>query len=195
MVVANVELAHHQLAHLAVEFVLGPDLARVEGRGEGEGLERRAGLEGVRDGAVARAALGRVLRIVGVVGGHAGHGQDLAGARVDHHRHAGLGVVLGHGLGQNALGFVGQVAVKAEHQIFASHRRRIDGTVDQQIAAQAIVHAHDFHTRALQGLVEAQLHAFQALAVETGVADHGRSQGTVGIDPARLLARAHAGQS
>ena len=60
VIVANVELADGHLAHLAVETVLGANLAGVQGGSEGKRLKRRARFERVGDGAVACAALGRV---------------------------------------------------------------------------------------------------------------------------------------
>ncbi len=99
----------------AVEDLARLDHLLLQPRGGGDDLEDAARLEGVGDGAVAPARARVGLVAVRVERRPPGHGEDLAGERLDDDDHARDGLGLGHRAVELALGDVLDRLVEREH--------------------------------------------------------------------------------
>ena len=107
VVVGHLEAVGH------VEHGVGVDDALLDGAGHGDHLVDRAGLEHRGDRPVVPGVLDVALAVVG----HAGHGQDLAGARPHDDGHAALGAGGGHLLAEESLGLVLQRLVEGQVEV------------------------------------------------------------------------------
>ena len=92
--VADHKAAHRDLAGRGVDDGFGLDAVRLERPGGDEGLDGRAGLEGVGESPVAQLRACEVAAIGRRVARKVRERQHLAAARIEHDHAAGLGFVL-----------------------------------------------------------------------------------------------------
>ena len=121
-------------ARRAVDPVVGPDHALLQGRRCGDDLERRPGLVEVLDGAVAPLALVGPAERVRVERRPVGEREDLAGQRIHDHRAAAGGTVLFDARAQLALGDVLQVLIDGQLERRTLGGRTIDAAVERMAA-------------------------------------------------------------
>ena len=191
LVVVDDVLAHGPAPVLAEDGVVGRDGPLVEGAGEDEGLDGRAGLEGVEDGAVAQVLLARG---VGVEERRRGQRQDLAGGRVDGHRHPRGGPRL-----RTAWTSARSAAFCSPWSMVSSTRapsstRSGAGAGAEQVGPARVAQRGEPHALALQRLVPGLLDALEPLAVVADDAQELAGQLAPRVVAAGLLHEAHAGE-
>ncbi len=107
-------------AVFAVERRFGRQVGEFERGGGAEDLQRRSGLEGVGDGAIAPESLLGVVKGVRIECGGQREGQDFPGPRRHHDRDSGFGLGLLNGIGQGRFGRELNALIQRQHQVFAA---------------------------------------------------------------------------
>ena len=172
--------ADGQLAGRGLDRRVEAHVALVERQRDGEGLEGRAGFEGVGEGAVAQLCAGKLGTVVRVVGGQVGERQHFAALGVEHDDATGLGLVVGDGLLELRVGEILQLGVEGQRRILAFLRRADRLDVLDDLAAPVL---DDTARARLAGelAVERELDAFLAGILGTGEAEHVRGDLAGGI--------------
>ena len=174
-----------------VEHGVGTHAAAFQRPGDDQRLHRRARLEHVGDGAVAQLVATQVAAVAGVKTGVVGQGQDLAGAGIQHHGAAGLGLVLGDSLAQRLVGEELHLGIQAELHVVAVQRRH-GGVLVLDDAAHAVAQHLALAVLALQVTLEGQLDAFLPLILQVGEAHHVRTGLALRVLTAVLALLVHA---
>ena len=123
MRIVDGRVADHEIAGCGLHHRLRPHHPRLQRGGDGEGLERGAGLEQIGHRAVAGSAHVELRAVVRVVRRHVGHRQHLAGPHVEDDDPAGLGAMLDDRGLQLAIGEVLQLAIDRQREVAALDRR------------------------------------------------------------------------
>ena len=110
---------HAHVTGAGVDTAARIEQALIHGRGQGEGLDRRAWLEDIGNSAVAPRRGGTLAALIGVVGRPVGQGQHFAAAGIQQHDATGPGAVLANGGRQAAIGQILQAHVDAGDDIRA----------------------------------------------------------------------------
>ena len=186
-------LARHAQPAAQVEHLVAAHHARLERRRDHEGLERRARLDRVGEGARARVGEGDRAEAVGVEARALGERQHVAGARLDRDHEAALGARLLDALGERGLGGGLQVEVERERHVAAGRGVGVEPRAEQQPAARIALDGQPLRPPQ-QPLVLHLLDAPHSLAVDVGESHQVCRQRPVRVGAPRLRHRADARQ-
>ena len=121
------------------------------------------------------------------VGGHVGHGEDLAGRGVRHDRDAALGLGRRDLLGQDLLGLVLHRPIDGEHEVAAGHRRDELVLADGDRAPLRVLGQGELPRPPGQQRVVLRFEARQALVVDVDRTEQRGGGRSLGHDDGRLV--------
>ena len=185
--VTDGEAAQAETAGGSVNHGLRFHAARLKRHGHGDGLHRRAWLEGVSHRPVAQLLASEIVALVRDVARVVGQRQHLARDGVEHDYTASFGLVGNHGIAKLLVGKKLHFAVNAELDVLAFDGRHLLANAFHH-TAQSVLDDTARASLARQILVEGQFHPFLAVVFNIGESHDVRNRFTFGVLALVLLA-------